>query len=67
MTCGQYCKTIIDTASLDSIFTERDLNIIIGERKVVIRDMIEGERYIDIKRHPLDLLGFKFVRFEVGE
>ena len=33
-----------------SIFTKKDLQKIVGERKVVIRDMIEGERYVDYKK-----------------
>ena len=49
-----------------SIFTKRDLRKIVGERKVVIRDMIEKERYVDYYRKPLELLGYQFVRQEVA-
>ena len=47
---GQYFKAIINTGSPFSIFTERDMMKIIGERKVVIKVMIEGERYVDYNR-----------------
>ena len=48
--CGNYFKAIIDTDSPASIFTKKDLQKIVGERKVVIRDMIEGERYMDYNK-----------------
>ena len=64
--CGKYFKAIIDTGSPVSIFTKRDLTKIIGERKVVIRDMIDNERYVDYNKRPLDLLGYQFVRLEVA-
>ena len=64
--CGNYFKANIDTGSPVSIFTKRDLQKIVGERKVVIRDMIEGERYIDYNKKPLELLGYQFVRLEVA-
>ena len=64
--CGNYFKAIIDTGSPVSIFTKRDLQKIVGERKVVIRDMIEGENYVDYNKKPLKLLGYQFVRLEVA-
>ena len=64
--CGNYFKAIIVTGSSVSIFTKRDLQKIVGERKVVIRDMIENERYVDYSRKPLELLGYQFVRLEVA-
>ena len=45
--CGKYFKTIIDTGSPVSIFTKSVLQKIVGPRKVVTRDMIAGERYVD--------------------
>ena len=47
MMCGNYFKAIIDTGSPDYNFTKRDLQKIVGEKKVVIRDMTENERYVD--------------------
>ena len=64
--CGNYFKAIIDTGSPVSIFTKRDSLKIIGERKVVIRDKIESERYVDYNKKPSNLLGYQFVRFEVA-
>ena len=64
--CGNYFKAIIDTGSPVSIFTKRDLQKIVGERKVVIRDMIEGERYVDYDKKPLELLGYQFVRLKIA-
>ena len=42
MICGNYFKAIIDTGSPIPTFTKRDLQKVVGERKVVIRDMIEN-------------------------
>ena len=64
--CGKWFKTTIDTGSSVSIFTKRDLQQIIGERKVVVRDMIEDEHYVDYNKRPLKLLGYQFVRLEVA-
>ena len=64
MMCDNYFKAIIDTGPPVSIFT--NLQKIVGERKVVIRDMIGGERYVDYNRKPLKLLGYHFVRLEVA-
>ena len=64
--CGNYFKAIIDTGSPVFIFTKRDLTKIIGKRKVVIRDMIDNERYVDYNKKPLDLLGYHFECLEVA-
>ena len=50
MICGNHLGAIIDTGSPVSIFTKRDLQKIIGERKVVIKDMIGGKRYVDYNK-----------------
>ena len=60
MLCGNYFKAIIDTGFPVSISTKRDLKKIVGERKVVIREMIKDERYVDSNRKPLGLLGYQF-------
>ena len=64
--CGNYFKPIIDTGFPVSNFTKRDLTKIIGERKVVIRDMIDNERYVDYIKRPLELLGYDILRQEVA-
>ena len=60
MTCEMYFKAISDTGSRVSNFKKRDLKKIIGERKVVISDMIKDGSYVDYKKKPLDLLGYQF-------
>ena len=47
-------------------YKKKDLQKIEGERKVTIKDMIRGERYVYKNRKPLELLGYKFVRLEVA-
>ena len=64
--CGNYFEALIDTGSPVSIFTKRDLTKTIGERKVVIRDMIDKERYVDYNKRPLDLLCYQFMRLEAA-
>ena len=64
--CGKWFKAILDTGSLVSIFTKSYIQQIIGERKVVVRDMIEDEHYVDYNKRPLKLLGYQCVRLEVA-
>ena len=64
--CGKWFRAIIDTGSSVSIFTKRDLQQIMGKRKVVVRDMIEDEHYVDYNKRPLKLLGYQFVLLEVA-
>ena len=64
--CGKRFKALFDTGSPVSIFTKRDLQQTIDERKVVVRDMIENEHYVDYNKRPLKLLGHQFVRLEVA-
>ena len=66
MLSGNYFEAIIDIGSPVSIFTKRDLQKIVGDRKVVIRDMIPCEHYIDYNQKPLILIGYQFVRLDVA-
>ena len=50
--CGNNFRAIIDTGSPVSIFAIDELRRIIGKRWVVVRDMIDGERYVDFNRRP---------------
>ena len=59
-------KAIIGTGSPVSVFTKRDVQKTVYYRKVVIREMIGGERYVDYNGKPLELLGYHFVRLEVA-
>ena len=63
--CGNNFRAIIDTGSPVSIFAIDKLRRIIGKRWVVVRDMIDGERYVDFNRRPLPLLGYMFVSIQV--
>ena len=66
--CGNHFKAIIDTGSpVFSLFsfTKRDLHKVVDERKVVIRDMIGVERYVDYNEQTLELVGYQFVGLEV--
>ena len=58
--CGNRCKEIIDTASPVSIFPIDELQRIVGKRRVVVRDMIDKERYVDFNKTPLPILGYMF-------
>ena len=63
--CGNEFKAIIDTGSPVSIFPIDELQRIVGKRKVVVRDMINNERYVDFNKKPLPLLGYMFVSVQV--
>ena len=65
--CGNKFRAIIDTGSPVSIFAIDELRRLIGRRWVVVRDMIDGERYVDFNRRPLPLLGNMFVSIQVGK
>ena len=41
--CGKHFKAIVDTVSPVSLYTKKELQQIIGERKVVVQDMVEYE------------------------
>ena len=53
MMCGNYFEAIIDNGSREVFnFTKRDLQKILGDRKVVIRDMIRANAsLITTKNH----------------
>ena len=65
--CGNKLRAIIDTGPPVSIFAIDELRRIIGRRWVVVRDMIDGERYVDFNRRPLPLLAYMFVSIQVGK
>ena len=64
--CGKQFKAIIDTGLPVSIFTKQDLQQIIGERKVVVRDMIEDELNVDYNKRPSKLLRYQIARSEIA-
>ena len=65
--CGKKFQAIIDTGSPVSIFAIDELERIIGKYWVVVREMIDDERYVDFNRRPLPLLGYLFVSIQVGK
>ena len=44
--CGNHFKALIDTGSQVSVFTKRSFQRITGERKLVIRDLIDNEHSV---------------------
>ena len=50
-----------------SIFAIDELERIIGKHWVVVREMIDDERYVDFNRRPLPLLGYMLVSIQVGK
>ena len=62
--CGKWFKAIIDTGSPVSIVTKRPPAD--HWRKVVVREMIEDEHYVDYNKRSLKLLGYQFVWLEVA-
>ena len=65
--CGKKIQDIIDTGSPVSIFAVDELERIIGQNWVVVREMIDDGRYVDFNRRPLPLLGYMFVSIQVGK
>ena len=65
--CGKEFKAIIDTGSPVSIFAIDELKKIFGKHWVVVREMIDNERYVDFNRRPLPKLGYMFVSVQVGK
>ena len=65
--CGKEFKAIIDTGSPVSIFAVDELKKIIRKHWVVVRKMIDNERYVDFNRRPLPILGYMFVSVQVGK
>ena len=65
--CRKKFQANIDTGSPVSIFAIDELERIIGKYWVVVREMIDDERYVDFNRRPLPLLGYMFVSIQVGK
>ena len=65
--CGKIIQAIVDNGSPVSIFAVDELERIIGKYWVVVREMIDDERYVEFNRRPLALLGYLFVSIQVGK
>ena len=48
--CGHDIKAIINTGFLVSIFSINELQRNVGKRRVVVRDMINNERFVDFNK-----------------
>ena len=64
--CGNNFKAIIDTGSPVSIFPIDELQRIVEKRQVIVREMIDNERYIDSNKRPLPFLGYMIVSLRVN-
>ena len=67
--CGKEFKAIIYTGSPVSVFAIDELKKIIRKHWVVVREMIDHERfqYVEFNRRPLPKLGYMFVSVQVGK
>ena len=63
--CGNEFEAIIDTGSPVSIFPIDELRRIVGKDRVIPKEMVNNECYVDFNRKPLPLLGYTFVRLLV--
>ena len=52
---GNNFRAIIDTGSPVSIFSIDELRRLGGKRRVIEREMIDNERYVDFNKRPLPL------------
>ena len=50
--CGNSFKAVINTGSLVSIFPIDELQRSVRKRQVVVREMIDNERYVDFNKKP---------------
>ena len=64
--CDNYLKQLLILGHQFPFLQNEILQKIVGDRKVVIRDMIAGDRYVDYSKKPLNLLGYQLVRLEVA-
>ena len=54
---GNRFKTMIDTGSPVTIFALDEIKRILKKENLSVRQILEGERYMDFNRKPLQLLG----------
>ena len=63
---GNRFKTMIDSGSPVTIFALDEIKQIMKRETFPVREMIEGERYMDFNGKPLSLLGYVFCELQVG-
>ena len=64
---GNRFKTMIDTGYPVTIFALDEIKTIMKKEKLPVRQMIEGERYVDFNGKPLRLLGYVFCEMQVND
>ena len=64
---GNSFKTMIDTGSPVTIFAVDEIQQIVMREKLPVRQMIEGERYVDFNGKPLLLLRYVFGEMQVND
>ena len=64
---GKKFKSMIDSGSPVTIFALDEIKHIMNRGTLPVREMIEGERYVDFNRKPINLLGFVFCELQVGD
>ena len=63
---GNRFKTMIDSGSPVTIFALDEMKQIMKRETLPVREMIEGEKYVDYNGKPLSLLGYVFCELQVG-
>ena len=64
---GNKFKPMIDSGSPFTIFAIDETKQIMKRETLPVREMIEGERYVDFNGKPLNLLGYKNCELQVGD
>ena len=64
---GNRFKTMIDTESPVTVFAVDEIKRIMKREKLPVRQMIEGERYVDFNGKPLQLVGYVFRELQVND
>ena len=63
---GNKFKTMIDSGSPVTIFALDEIKQIMKSETLPVREIIEGEKYVDFNGKPLNLLGYVFCELQVG-
>ena len=64
---GNRFKTMIDTGSPVTFFALNESKRIMKREILPVRQMIEGERYVDFSGKPLQVMGYVFCELQVND
>ena len=64
---GNRLKTMTDTGSPVTIYALDDINRIKKRGSVPVREMVDGQMYVDFNGKPLQLLGYVFCELQVND